>query len=171
MPHNTINKEVNMHACYSSWFASSHEAIVDISHFFPPLYIPWFLIFHLLSKFGSLPAKVKQTSIPNRCCHFCVAIISIHFCCGSWNVKRCPENPLEGRHSPSCPPWTESSDFPCVIRIDHMSKQETPFFFFGCWFNSMQTPKWLVAASHRWDSESMNQAHSTSFQDWFWGSS
>ena len=64
-----------MHACYSSWFASSHKAIVGISHFFCPLYIPRFLILQLLSEFGSVPAKVKQTSIPNRCCHFCVAII------------------------------------------------------------------------------------------------
>lgn len=164
-----------MHACYSSWFASSHKAVVDISHFFPPLYIPWFLILQLLSEFGSLPAKAKKTSVPNWCCHFCVAIIFPSFFAvghGTWKdalrILWKPDIvlPVPTEQSHLISPGSSGS-----ITWANRKLRFCFCFCFGCWFDSMQTPKWLVVASHCWDSENMNQAHSTSFRDWFWGSS
>lgn len=69
-----------MHACYSSWFASSHKAAVDISHFFLQFpHIPWFLILQLLSEFGSLPAKVENPPFLTGAAIFVLPSFSLHF--------------------------------------------------------------------------------------------
>lgn len=77
-PHNIINKEVNMHACYSSWLPVVQGCSRYFS-FLPPLYIPWFLILQLPQNLVPYLLKWKKPPFLTGAAIFVLPSFSLHF--------------------------------------------------------------------------------------------